>query len=270
MNVLKIKNDIFKILIELFVFDKKKRSIIKARWAKRHLKKYVDMAVKDILTKGCPGADLENLRGPKGFEIKSEDEIIWQYWHQGEENAPELIKRCFDSVKRIEGDTISGGKRVIVLSYDTIKDYIKLPEKYCRLVESGKMKIAHFSDILRLYLLKEYGGIWIDSTIFLSGKIPENVWAADFCVMQKDPLKDLQENKMSCFFIRAKKGSTNVFGILKALEYYWAKNDFVLNYFMFEHISTMLSGIGGGSGARMGLYALYRGKRGRETPDGFV
>ena len=39
----KLKNSIFKILIELFIFDKVKRSKIKARWAKRYLEKYIEV-----------------------------------------------------------------------------------------------------------------------------------------------------------------------------------------------------------------------------------
>lgn len=233
--VLRIKNSIFKILIELFVFDKKKRSIIKARFAKRHLEKYVDIALNSI---ECED-DFETAFGPKAIKIAPGEEIIWQYWHQGIENAPDLIKKCFESVERFESSS-GAGHRVAVLSFDTVKDYIKLPEIYYKLVKSGKMKIALFSDIVRLYLLRQYGGAWIDSTILLTDKISENVWNSDFCVVQKDVAFDPQENRMSCYFIRAKKGCKNVAGILKALEHYWAENDFLVNYFMFEHISTML------------------------------
>lgn len=230
---LKIKNNIFKILIELFVFDKKKRSIIKARWAKKHLKKYVDAAVLKTLETSFEDESAFEFKNPS---IKPDEDIIWQYWHQGRENAPELIKKCLESVEKFEGD-----KKIVVLSFDTVKDYVKIPEKYYKLLEAGKMKIAHFSDILRLYLLKQYGGAWIDSTIYLTDKIPDNVWDSNFCVVQKTISADLQENRMSCFFIRAKKNCTNISALLKTLEAYWAENDFILNYFMFEHISTMLS-----------------------------
>lgn len=250
--MLKIKNDIFKILIEIFVFDKKKRSKIKARWAKRHLKKYVDMALRDMEAgKGALDTDFHAKDGPKASEINPGDEIIWQYWHQGKENAPELIKKCFESVEKFEGAG-GAGRKIVVLSFDTVKDYIEIPKKYYDLVEDGKMKIPHFSDIVRLYLLNRFGGAWIDSTIYLTGGIPDKVWDSDFCVFQKDRESDPQENIMTCYFIRAKKASKNVFGILRALQYYWGENDFCLNYFMFEHISTMLKeakGAGGGLGA---------------------
>lgn len=211
-----LTNDIFKILIELFVFDRTKRSKIKARWAKKNLIKYLELA---------PTTIVENSEG-----------ITWQYWHQGKENAPELIQKCFESVQNFEGD-----KNIVVLSFDTVKDYVDIPQKYYDMVNSKKIPIAIFSDIVRLYLLEKYGGMWIDSTILLTDKIPQEVWDSSFCVFQKDPKTDMQENRMSCYFIRAKKGSPNLRAIKKSIENYWAKNDFLINYFMFEHISTMLS-----------------------------
>ena len=214
----KLKNSIFKILIELFIFDKVKRSKIKARWAKRYLKKYLDVQVKEQLS-----TDQNHLP-------------LWSYWHQGKENAPELIQRCFESVQKYEGN-----RKINILSFDTIKDYVELPQRYYDLVSSGKMPVALFSDILRMYLLTQYGGVWIDSTIMLTDKIPQEIIDSSFCVVRKDPEKDNQENKMSCYFIRADKNSPNLNAIKRTLENYWAENDFMINYFMFEHISTMLS-----------------------------
>lgn len=217
--VLKIKNTIFKIFLELFIFDREKRSKIKARCTKKYLEKYVNQAL-----------DLP-------FEKKEEDEfIIWQYWHQGEDKAPGLVKRCLESVKKFEGD-----KKIVVLSFDTIKDYIELPSHYYDLVNSGKMKIALFSDIVRLYLLNKYGGMWIDATIYLTGKIPEKIIKSDFYAVQKDIKKDMQENKMYCYLIRAKSNSTNLSAIKNTLDIYWKSHDFDINYFIFEHISTLLS-----------------------------
>ena len=220
MKFLNIKNNIFKIFIELFIFDKKKRSIIKASYAKKNLLKYADFAVKTPFISDNSGGE----------------EIIWQYWHQGRENAPLLIQKCFKSVEKFED-----GKKINVLSFDTIKNYVELPQKYYELLEAKKIPIAIFSDVLRLYLLEKYGGCWIDSTIYLTDKISQPVWDSDFCIFQKNPQTDLQENKMSCFFIRAKKGSVNLQAIKRAIEGYWEENDFLINYFMFEHLSTILS-----------------------------
>lgn len=240
-----LTNDIFKILIELFVFDRTKRSKIKARWAKKHLAEYLEVppAVpfeETVNIEAHSEGDLALQDKPVAQQLSPDNSstcvALWQYWHQGKENAPELIQKCFESVQNFEGD-----KNIVVLSFDTVKDYVDIPQKYYDMVNSKKIPIAIFSDIVRLYLLEKYGGMWIDSTILLTDKIPQEVWDSDFCVFQKDPKTDMQENRMSCYFIRAKKGSPNLRAIKKSIENYWSKNDFLINYFMFEHISTMLS-----------------------------
>lgn len=227
MNILKLKNDIFKILIELFIFNKEQRMRVKSRWAKNHLKKYVNMAVSNI-----PQMTASS---------KTESNIIWQYWHQGEENAPDLIKKCLESVKRYNPD-----RKIIVLNYENIKDYIEIPTKYYDMVNNGKMRLAFFSDILRTYLLSEYGGTWIDSTIFLTGKIPQEIFESQFFVFSKNLQTDWMENRMSNFFIgvncKVNRKCKTIECLKYALDKYWSENIFVLNYFMYEHIATLLSG----------------------------
>ena len=87
MNTLKLQNSIFKILIEVFIWNKYLRSKTKARWAKLHLKKYVQWAI-------------ENTPRQAPISASGEKPIIWQYWHQGIENAPLLIQKCVESTAR--------------------------------------------------------------------------------------------------------------------------------------------------------------------------
>ena len=217
----KIKNAFFKILIELFIFNKEKRAQIKGKWAKKHLQKYINIA----------------LSKPLNPVINDNDKnIIWQYWHQGLENAPLIIQKCIASIKRIESD-----KTIHVLDFNTIKNYIQLPQRYYDLVNSGKMPIALFSDVLRVYLLEKYGGTWIDATIYLSKKIPDDILNSDFFGFQTAPdFKSFTGNKTSCYFIHSKKQSKNIQTIRRTLDAYWKENDFMFNYFMFEHIETIL------------------------------
>ena len=222
--MLKFKNAIFKILIEIFIFNKSRRKILKARWAKKHLKKYVDAAIKTV--------DPLKVAAEKRHDCK----IIWQYWHQGAENAPQLVKECLASVKRFNPEY-----EVKLLTFETAGEYVELPQKYYDLVRQKKIKIAFFSDMLRLNLLRKYGGVWVDATILLTSPLPQNILDAEFMVMQKDVRSDLSENIMSCFFIRSVSNSLFLELIKTTLENYWQDNDFVINYFMFEHIATIIA-----------------------------
>ena len=228
MSLLKLKNSIFKILIEIFIFDRKKRAAIKARWAKKHIKKYVDEAISSL--------DISALENSPAQDRK----IIWQYWHQGEENAPLIIQKCLESVKKFHPDY-----EVKVLSFDNINEYVTLPQKYFDLLAQKKIPIAIFSDILRLNLLRQYGGIWIDSTIFLTARLPDDILGSGFMVMQKNIETDVSGNIMSCFFIRSKSNSVLLEAIRRSIENYWNDNDYLLNYFIFEHIATLIANANG-------------------------
>lgn len=224
MNTLKLQNNLFKILIEIFVFNKTERTKIKSRWAKQHLQKYIDIALN------------KNLELPSATE---KEHIFWQYWHQGKENAPLLMQKCFESVEKYHPE-----QKRIVLSYKDIADYVEIPSKYYDLVNSGKMSVTFFSDVLRTYLLTQYqGGTWIDSTIYLTDRIPDSILNSKFFVFQKNPQIDWLENKMSSFFIHT-QGVSQIITLMKEVfSEYWDENDFLINYFLIEHLVTMLSDI---------------------------
>ena len=222
MNLLKLQNSVFKIFIELFIWNKKTRSRVKANWAKLHLKKHVDFALKTTEIKTCKN--------------KNDRPIIWQYWHQGAENAPLLIQKCLESTKLHNPNC-----DIKVLSFDTISDYAKIPQRYYDLLEQKKIPIAIFSDILRLYLLTTYGGTWVDSTIFFTDKIPQSILNSDFCTVKKDHKTDSFGDRMSCYFIHAKQDSEFIHLTRNTLENYWKENDYLVHYFIFEHVVSMIA-----------------------------
>ena len=177
--MIKFANNLVKIFLELFVFDRKLRARLKTRFAKAYLKKYVDYGIK--------------IKTTPQSEYKGND-IIWQYWHQGIDDAPELIKKCFESVRNH-----MPGKKQVIITFDTIKDYIELPKRYYDLLENKKIPIAIFSDILRVYLLNKYGGSWVDSTIYLTDKIPDDIMNSNFCVLQKILKQIITKTKCPAF-----------------------------------------------------------------------
>jgi len=102
---------------------------------------------------------------------------VWVCWLQGLDNAPLIIQRCVATIQRYNPN-----KKVVILSDDTIPQYVSVPEyiqkKYC----AGNITRTHYSDIVRLLLLNQYGGIWIDSTIFMTNNIPSYVEESSFFV----------------------------------------------------------------------------------------
>ena len=114
------------------------------------VKKYIDNT-DNLLKKNSPIGDTSN---------------IWVCWWQGEENMPEVVKVCYRSIKKL-----SGKHPVVLITEDNLKDYVQLPQFIMDKYAAGIISRTHFSDILRFYLLKEYGGIWMDITNFLTAEI---------------------------------------------------------------------------------------------------
>lgn len=94
------------------------------------------------------------------------NDVIWMCWWQGEENAPEIVKKCIESVRRN-----AGSKKLIVINENNYKDYIQVPEWIEEKKNRGIITRTHFSDLYRLYLLATYGGMWLDATFYCCGNL---------------------------------------------------------------------------------------------------
>lgn len=92
--------------------------------------------------------------------------IIWMYW---DGDVLPLILNCIERVKKINPDF-----QVEVLNKSTLHTYVKDKDLLFYL-ENHIAKPQLLTDLLRLYLLKEYGGIWLDASIILNVKIEDMV-----------------------------------------------------------------------------------------------
>lgn len=116
---------------------------------------------------------------------------IWFYWSESLEKAPKIVHICLKNIKKHVPNM-----NVVILDKNSVKKYIKLPAHVLTKYEKGIICEAHFSDIVRVNLLNEYGGLWLDSTVFLTGAIPEDIFCADFFAPF---LCDINPKKLSDF-----------------------------------------------------------------------
>lgn len=219
--IFKTLNSICKIFLEIFIFDKQIRSILKGKLAKLYLKKYVKQSSK-IHVAPCD---------------KPKSKIIWQYWEQGIENAPDVVRACIRSVEKYKGDDY----KQIILDRESIKEYVQIPENIEKLKEKGIIKSAHYSDILRTYLLVEYGGIWIDATVLLTDELPDYIKDAELFVFQNELRLDCDNLNMASYFISSAPHNVVLEHCKDIFSRYWNENLFLNNYFMFLHAFTMLT-----------------------------
>lgn len=93
---------------------------------------------------------------------------IWVCWFQGEKNMPELVKICYDSLLKN-----ADGHKVNLITYDNYRDFIDIPDYIVEKHEKNIITAIQLSNIVRACLLSKYGGLWIDATYYVSGKLPD-------------------------------------------------------------------------------------------------
>lgn len=169
--------------------------------------------------------------GSKNSESYLHSDTVWFCWLQGLDNAPAIVKKCYKSLKQnITGKTIE------VITLKNYKEFITFPDYIQKKIDNGDISKTHFSDLLRLELLIKYGGTWIDSTVYCSGKnIPQYYLDADLFLFQNlKPGLDGQATRISSWFITS-RANNPILKLTRALLYeYWKNNSKLIDYFLFH------------------------------------
>lgn len=184
-----------------------------------------------------------HFESPRKQEFPS-GKIIWQYWAQGFADVPARVRECLDSV-----DKYADGYTVVRLSDADLDKYLDIPDFV--LANRSNMGIAHFSDLLRLMLLKTYGGIWMDATILLTGPVPAEYADQDLFLFRRDPAepdkkywrnvfayyfgwaKGFRVNMLSSFIV-AKRGNRTVSDLCDIMLQWWQTHTALPDYFFFQ------------------------------------
>lgn len=204
--------------------------------------------IEEYLKKVCPrtyaklvNGEYDNVDNVVVDDSSLKNNVIWTMWWQGEENAPEIVKMCINSMRKH-----SNGHKVVVLDSENYKDYVTLPEIVEQRLQEGKtdktdLKIitldqTQISDIVRMYLLYNYGGIWADATMFFSKDIDNELFAAKWVTLGQDDQWYIGRGRWSTFFM----GGISGLGFTK-LNYdmhieYWENKKYYVNYLMTDHM----------------------------------
>ena len=162
---------------------------------------------------------------------------IWICWFQGIENAPELVKACYNSVVKNYND-----KEIIVLTEENYKQYVDIPEYILKKWKKGYISFAHFSDILRIELLSKYGGLWLDSTIFTTKRselvFNENIEL--FVYKQVDLDRKNPLSIVASSWLMYSNKNNNIINLTKKLLHeYWKNYNHIINYNLIHLFFTL-------------------------------
>lgn len=156
---------------------------------------------------------------------------VWVCWLQGIENAPELVQKCYQSLQ----DNLQD-KEIILLTEENYRKYVQFPDYIQQKIDNGTITRTHMSDLLRLELLINYGGTWIDATVYCSGKsYPEYLFESDLFVFQNlKPGLDGHATSISSWFMSACTNNP-ILLLTRAMLYdYWKKKNNMIDYFLLH------------------------------------
>ena len=157
-------------------------------------------------------------------------EIIWQFWDNQEgRTTPEIIKASIESV-----DKFKGNFEHRVLNNSTIGNYSDLPGYVFDKLNKKQISYALFSDLLRLNLLKNHGGIWMDATLYMTDFVPENIKKQPFFVFLTDKRTHYPYSFMQNFFICSQKGNFLCEAWYQMCVEYWKGEERSIDYFQHQ------------------------------------
>lgn len=162
---------------------------------------------------------------------------VWICWFQGIENAPVIVKKCYESVLKNMPD-----KELILLTDDNIKDYVQFPNYIQEKYEKGIITRTHMTDLLRLELLIRYGGMWLDATVFCSSPdIPDYFFNSDLFFYQLlKPGRDGNSSYISSWLMTAKTNNKILMATRDLCYAYWKENNDMWDYFLLHDFMAIV------------------------------
>nr|WP_057750912.1 capsular polysaccharide synthesis protein [Limosilactobacillus frumenti] len=178
---------------------------------------------------------LEALHDTDVIDFKQESENngpIWVFWWQGKDEMPLIVKKCYKSVLRYAGD-----RQVILINKRNFRKFTDISNIIIDKEEKGMITLTHFSDILRFNLLKNYGGLWLDATMFVTSEITEKYFSPIFTCsgFPNDDYFFVAKGRWTGFLIGGCKGSEIFVFMDNFFKRYWSRNDYLIDYFLIDY-----------------------------------
>ena len=168
-------------------------------------------------------------RRPTNFSLSTNElpKRIWIFWHSGYSNAPDIVKFAVDSWQNKNPE------------FDVCFLDEPAADSLMGFGEHLKSQALHwYSDLLRVYLLKNHGGIWADATCLcakpLDCWLPAIMTQSDFFAFKRPG----SDRVLSSWFLAAKAETPMIsavyqqttsflnYNCLNTLPYFWFHYNF--------------------------------------------
>jgi len=189
-------------------------------------------AVRRAITRMVAGSiqDIRSAAGQTPRAVQAAEPRIFTFWAQGLSEAPAIVRRCHEELRRLHSDT-----DIVALDAASVGDYATLPAHVGGQVAGDWTK---FSDMLRLELLSRHGGVWLDATclprVSLLDTVSELTRPSGFFAFRA------RRAQLASWFMASEPGNYLVAMMREAHYEYWRRYDRVISYYMFHHIFEAL------------------------------
>lgn len=160
---------------------------------------------------------------------------VWLFWWQGMDTAPTLVKACNQTVRKHFADW-----NIVVIDKNHFEQYVHLPDYILEKHQKGIITHTHFSDILRLALLIEHGGLWLDATVFCTGGIEPYMEQCDL-FLYRNGWMDQETLNFASWLIYAKSNNPLLILTQQLLYTYWRHKNHLIHYFLL-HMFLRIAG----------------------------
>ncbi len=138
----------------------------------------------DFVLKLRKEAQIDDSSDEKEEETTEFPKMIWTMWQQGEAQMPDTVQA---SMKTIKDFAKRNDCKFYLLTDENLSNFINIPKDITDKYKKNELKAAHYSDIIRFSLLYQYGGIWMDATLFVSPYATVKMFEGDFFSLNHPP-----------------------------------------------------------------------------------
>lgn len=170
----------------------------------------------------------------KNNNIENKSNYLWVFWWQGEDEAPLLIKSCISSIRKN-----SKNYNLIVVDKKNWLEYIHLPMDIIKKIHEKRISLTHMSDIVRFHLLNNYGGLWLDATVYVSNEIPN--FSLPYWTTKNSPqdVFCVSKARWNGAIMYCDKGYHFAQFMEECFINYWHENDFLIDYFLIDYFTDI-------------------------------
>ncbi|MDD7963506.1 capsular polysaccharide synthesis protein [Microbacterium thalli] len=175
-------------------------------------------------------------RAPAAPAKRESPTRIWSFWRQGWRLAPQ--------VARLGSASLSNHANAPVVQIDrrTLPSIVKVDARVERWMREGRLSEAHYSDLIRVSLLRQHGGIWIDPTVVAASPIDfTEVDGLISLVRPASPVAENISNQRWSTFLLGSRGNHWIWAELeRRLLAYWAHHRTAIHYHLLDYLISML------------------------------